>query len=82
MPLLKQYESEILKKSDVNQDAGLEKTASTDTTETAFVIPSSTRVGGNANSLVNQIQNLMTLNSKNAEYERMVNDKGNLDLLR
>jgi len=82
MPLLKQYEEDLLKKSDTNKDAGLDKTASVEAVETAFVIPASTPIKGKEEGLVDQIQSLMTLSSRNDEYEKLKNEQGNMDAFR
>ena len=81
MPLLKQYEEDILKKAETNYDAGLEKTASINDSETAFVVPSSTPLKKQG-TLADKIQGLMTLNQRNSEFEKYRNDQGNLDVFK
>ena len=83
MPLLKQYEDDLLKKADTNKEKGLEKTASKDAVETVLVIPASTRVDrGQSGSLIDNLQSLMTLSKRNSEYERIKKDHGDLDVFR
>lgn len=81
MPVLKQVENDLVKKADTNNEAGLEKTASKDSVEMAFVVPASTKVD-RGNSLVENLQSLMTLNARNNECERIRNEQGNLDVFR
>jgi len=81
MPLLKQYEYDLLKKADTNKEAGLDKKASVDAVETALVIPPTVKANS-GNELVDQIQSMMTLNARNKEYLRISDTNGNLDVFK
>lgn len=81
MPLLKQYEYDLLKKADTHTEPGLQKKASSDAVETSLVIqsPVTTNASG---SLVDQIQSMMTLNARNTEHLRIKDVNGNLDIFK